>query len=240
MVAFNNSSNGSEAAQVSSLTYSFTVNSGNNRLLLVGTVTYQNSNPHTISAITFNGDSLTNFNSVVWGGGEDDRNELWRMVAPDVATGNVVITPSATPCDIISGAVAYDDVDQTTPLDGSQTATVGTTATSITLTITSAVNDLAFGMVGGFDKAAITVGAGQTQRFERETNDFSNIHGSEEPGAASVTWTTSWTNGSSSPLGANGGNINNAPAGGRTTLNTLAAPLGSHLGRGLWTHGGSG
>lgn len=27
---------------------------------------------------------------------------------------------------------------------------------------------------------------------------------------------------------------------GRTTRNTLAAPLGSHLGRGLWTHGGSG
>jgi hypothetical protein len=28
--------------------------------------------------------------------------------------------------------------------------------------------------------------------------------------------------------------------GGRTTRNTLASPLGSHLGRGLWTHGGSG
>ena len=29
-------------------------------------------------------------------------------------------------------------------------------------------------------------------------------------------------------------------AGGRTTRNTLASPLGVHLGRGLWTHGGSG
>ena len=28
-------------------------------------------------------------------------------------------------------------------------------------------------------------------------------------------------------------------AAGRTTRNTLAAPLGRHLGRGLWTHGGS-
>jgi len=34
--------------------------------------------------------------------------------------------------------------------------------------------------------------------------------------------------------------ISDRAGAGRTTRNTLAAPLGSHLGRGLWTHGGSG
>ena len=42
------------------------------------------------------------------------------------------------------------------------------------------------------------------------------------------------------PTGRKTYSIGAPAAGGRTTRNTLASPLGMHLGRGLWTHGGSG
>ena len=84
---------------------------------------------------------------------------------------------------------------------------------------------------------AYTSVVGTTLQVKRNgTNLYSGTDSAIASGRAGI------THSSTSQAGVNvdnweGGDFVGA---GRTTRNTLAAPLGSHLGRGLWTHGGSG
>ena len=125
----------------SSITISHTT-SGSERLMLVG-VSINNDNFETVSAITYNGVSLTYVNSETQS--DDARVEIWKLVDPPTGTNNVVITFSA---DLIryavAGVITFTGVDQTDPLG--TFAGNNATSNSANVTVPSASGELVLGV----------------------------------------------------------------------------------------------
>jgi hypothetical protein len=166
--------------------------SGSDRLMLVG-VSINNDNSETVSSVTYNGVPLSLEGSVTQV--DDARVEIWSLVAPSIGTHDVVITfstqlwRSAT-----AGVMTFTGVHQTTPL-GTFVSNKALSLGPATVDVSSAANELVFDTVGCEQCTSLTVGAGQTQRWNRVVeNGSTRGAGSTEPGAATVTM--SWTLGS--------------------------------------------
>jgi hypothetical protein len=153
-------------------------------LLLVTVGNGSSAGAKTVTGVTYNGASLTK----IWdqlSGTNNERHTGWYKVAPDTGAHDIVVTYSAVEDEMIVGGMSFNGVDQSTPV-GTANSNTGTTATS-TVNVTSAAGDLVVdGTYTG--RSTITVGAGQTSRWEEENvgGNFSG-GGSEEAGAASVT-----------------------------------------------------
>jgi hypothetical protein len=127
---------------------------------------------------------------------DDARVEIWSLVAPDIGSHDVVITfsdqlwKSAT-----AGVMTFTGVDQTTPLGTFASNKANASPGPATVDVSSAANELVFDTVGCERCTSLTVGAGQTERWNRVVeNGQTRGAGSTEPGAATVTM--SWTLGS--------------------------------------------
>lgn len=186
--------NNTGGTEVTSVTFSATVASGTNTAMAVCVGGESDgAGGVSVSSITFNGDSLTLHDrqtNTTW-----SFSEIWRRVAPDVATGNVVVTMSAQNR-WITGVYVADEVDQTTPL---LTAVKSTgTGTSVSNTVASPASaDVVFDSLGvdGTGHAA-AVGANQTERWDIEvsagvTTGCSSTQAGSDGGVMSWTWTTS-------------------------------------------------
>jgi hypothetical protein len=165
---------------------------GSNRLMLVG-VSIHNYASETVSSITYNGVALIQVGSST--NAMDSRVEIWRLIAPPTGTYDVVITFSAELSSAArAGVMTFTGVNQTTPL-GTFASAIGS-ASPATVNVTSAANELVFDTVGSEGPSSpfsLTVGAGQTQRWNSAIMGYDRFlaAGSTEPGAASVTM--SWT-----------------------------------------------
>jgi len=177
----------------SSLTISHTT-SGTERLMLVG-VTINQGAHEKVASVTWNG---TNLSFVGQKHGHPDvRVEIWSLLAPETGTHNVVVTfDKNLQHSGSAGVLTFTNVDQTTPL-GTFAKEKGSGAGPLTVDVPSAPDELVFA-VGASEDGALTVGAGQTQRWNITSGSSPETHhsaGSTEDGAASVTM--SWTLGSS-------------------------------------------
>ena len=85
----------------------FTVNPGNNRLLVVGV-----GSLGTVSSITFGGTPLIKANATANGGVD---SELWYLTNPSSGTKSIVVTMSGS-VNTVVGAYSFFGVDQTTPI----------------------------------------------------------------------------------------------------------------------------
>jgi hypothetical protein len=171
------------SANATGLTWAHTVGAaGANRILIVGI----GFDPRgaTVTGVTYGGQPLTLIGGV---SATSSRVELWRIVAPLTGTNNVVVTGTGAK-EKIAGATSWTGVHQTTPLGTAAFAT-GTSITP-TVNVTSATGDVVVDTVMAVDTASLTVGAGQTQRWNVALGDYMG-GGSSEPGAA--TTTMSWT-----------------------------------------------
>jgi len=171
-------SSSSSGNGVSSLTFSHTC-TGTNRALVVGISATQD-----VTNVTYAGVALT-FQRVDIDASYSFRTEIWAMAAPASGANNVVITLAAAG-DVVGGAESVTGAHQTTPFSGATGATA--TSTTPSVTVTSAANDMVVDTV--MSLFALTVGAGQTQRWNTSIAGLFGA-GSTEPGAASVTM--SWT-----------------------------------------------
>ena len=184
-------SSSTSGAAVSSLTWSHTVGSGDERILIVGVSLRKNS--QSVSNITYGGVGGFTLIGSQLDGGADHRAELWYKLMPAVGTANVVVTIAGGTVDAVGGAVSFFNVDQTTPLG----TFVGATNTSTTpsVTVTSATGEIVVDvMSSNGDSGTVSVGAGQTQQWNLKsgTGDGNEAgSGSTESGASSVTM--SWT-----------------------------------------------
>jgi hypothetical protein len=163
--------------------------SGVDRLMLVG-ISINNDDFETVSSVTYNSLPLTLVGSAAEA--DDSRVEIWSMVAPPIGTYDVVITFSAQLSrHAIAGVMTFTGVNQSTPL-GTFTSASGTSVGPATVDVSSATNELVFDTVACELCGSFTVGAGQTQQWNRVA-DVGGIEGaaSTEPGAATVTM--SWT-----------------------------------------------
>ena len=175
------------SGDANSFTFSHSV-SGTNRLLVVSV---QTSNGIVVDTVTHAGQNLTEFASITHAGSKPYVS-TWRLVAPSTGSNNVVVTLSVGNSDkTVIGAVSYTGVDQSTPIDG--VVTGDGSSNTITATVTSESNDLVQDVVASLSPQQISVGAGQTARWNFEMGGVgaSSTWGgsSTEPGAGTVTMT---------------------------------------------------
>ena len=232
-VDIGNQSSGSTTG--SSLTLSHTTD-GDNRLMIVA-VSMANPSGDAVVGITYNGDALTFVGIETYY--EDSENEaqveLWRLVAPDLGTHNVVIALSGgTSYGTAAGVMTFTGVDQTTPLGAF--ASAGGDSADATVNVTSGADELVFAamMVEYPGNYSLMPGAGQTERWDLYTGS-ANAGASTEAGAASVTM--SWTFGANNQWVVGGVSIkpteptNAAPTitsnGGGDTVNLTLAENGT-------------
>jgi hypothetical protein len=158
--------------------------------MLVG-VSFGLGSGETVSEVRYNGD-LLNFEGARNGPGNDSRIEIWSRVAPDTGTHNVVVTLSAGTHDgATAGVMTFTEVNQATPL-GTFASNAGV-STSASVTVSSAVDELVFGVLAVDDTSNrdLVPGAGQSpERWDLYANS-ANGGGTTEEGAPSVV--TSWT-----------------------------------------------
>lgn len=164
--------------------------SGTDRLLRVTTSHFDNSD--TIDSITYNGVALT----AVPGGSTNNGQyyvTAYYLIAPDTGTHDIVVTVTGSVFDFGAGAISYTDAHQTTPLGTAVTATG--TSTTPSVTVSSAADELVDDGLVIIHGGTLSVGAGQTQRWNAIAGGFIKYAGSTEGGAASTTM--SWSNSSS-------------------------------------------
>jgi len=155
------------------------------------------------------------------------------------ATFTVTMTASAS-TNMALGINEYSGAD-TVPLNltNNNGAASGTAITAGS--VSPSGTDLIFGVATLTAETSLTAAATWTTRQDHDNSpDGANTQLSAIDKFATGAQNATWTGGSSTEWSAVVATFMAAGAGGRTTRNTLASPLGSHLGRGLWTHGGSG
>ena len=183
--------------QVSSLSWSHTVGASCNTILMVG-ISWRDGNIATTS-VTYGGTALTKIGAVN-AGGNQNRTELWYLLAPATGTATVVVTGNASKA-IVAASISFTGVNQATPLGTS--AFVGSNgSTTASVTVSSGSGQVVLDTVtANGDAVSLTPGGSQTQQWYSYSNngDGGNSRGggSTQPGAASTTMT--WTLGVSKP-----------------------------------------
>ncbi len=176
-----------------SLTFSHTVNSGSNRILIVEVGIRQGGANETVASITYGGQALTLAGTAELNTQADA--EIWYLLAPAVGTANVVVTLNGGH-PFVAGATDYFGVDQSTPL-GTLAAATGSNSTP-SVNVSSAPGQLVVDMVvaqGDSNSIAVS-GSGQVQLWNQNTGSSGgDARGGDsyQNGASSVTM--SWSEG---------------------------------------------
>ena len=173
-------------------TLSYTVAAGNDRLLIVSA---SDDAATDIQSVSFNGMALT---QAVEQSDTVAVDSIWYLALGNIAiatTANIVVT-SAVPTPSFIGAIAFQGVDQTTPVDGVQKTFGSETNVSSSLMVSSAVGNTVFDVFDAYDVGAgtHTAGSGQTLIHDGGVDARDAFYStSAKDGAASVTmsWTSS-------------------------------------------------
>jgi len=157
----------SEGANVTSATFSHTIGSGTNSLLLVQVNIQGSATNDTVTAITYGGVAmLPALKEPGSSNPNGDDEEIWYLINPPNGTNNVVVNIGDS-APIQAGAISYMGVNQSSPLGATATdfytSTTKTPSVSITTLHNSSiiVNMLTYYGANG----TITEGTGQTQRW---------------------------------------------------------------------------
>jgi uncharacterized repeat protein (TIGR01451 family) len=169
-----------KANSTASLSFSHTIGSGANRLMLVGIsfecsgVSCGSSATPTISAVNFAGNALTRVGGA-FANGNDTQVDIWRLFNPPAnLTGNVTVTLSAaTP--VVAGAITFAGADQSQSL--TFTGANGNGGTLQVTSIPSAAGELIFSTVswdGTLTVANISTSGTTQWRVRTDANDGAN------------------------------------------------------------------
>lgn len=194
-IAIDNVSTASGAnSNVNTLSWSHTVRSGQNGILIVALS--QRDGTTATTGVWYGGTLLTQIGGQA-ATGSQSRTDLWYMLAPPAGTANIFVA-LLTSKRIVASAISFTGVNQTTPL-GTFVGATGQSTTA-TVNVSSKPGELVLDTVTtSGDANILTANAGQTERWDlfSGTGDLNNVRGggSTEAGAASVTM--SWTLGAS-------------------------------------------
>ena len=179
----------STAGNDTSLTWSHTIGTGLNRLLVVGVAMRKGNVVPT--GVTFGGVPLTNIGTLATGK-KDAGVSLWGLASPASGAAGIVVTFGSKQ-KATAGSVSFDGVDQTTPWGAF--VSINGNATTASITVASAPGEVVIDAISAHDgKITITPGSGQAQRWNSSSGGGKGEiqgAGSTAPGSASVTM--SWT-----------------------------------------------
>ena len=168
-------------------TLSWTSGSGTDRHLVVG-VSWDNRNGAGADVtVTWNGISMTSIGAIHHSGTKASLS-FWELKNANIAastTANVVVTfpGTASGKPNIIGAIGHSGVDQTTSTNGFVSAT--SAGSPLSVTVTSAVDDLAFSGVAAYKASSVAINGGETSHWA-QANGTEGGGGSSEAGAATV------------------------------------------------------
>jgi hypothetical protein len=112
------------------------------------------SNSGVTNTVTWNGNSLTRLTRYSYNNNDQNYVEIWYLVSPSAATGDVVITPSAFTSEVRVGARNWTGVDTPTPF-GSPAGAHGSSGT-VAVTVTATSGDKVIDVAGNSDDRALT------------------------------------------------------------------------------------
>lgn len=190
-IEYNNASSGNVSGETDTLTFSHTVNAGDNRILVVGCCVEVSGYPlRTVTGITFDDVALTQIATKIYVT-DLNRVDLWYLLAPNVTTANVVVTWSGiTDMGLCAGAITINGAKQQAPEASASANGSGTDAgvDITTLTNNAWVIDVISNSKTEYNQIA---DAGQTERYEDSNNQ--RLNGSTKPvetaGETSMGWT---------------------------------------------------
>ena len=176
--------NSASAAGANQITFAI-VPAGTNRLLVVSGGNSAGENRATLSAITL---GVVSVGDSRWDVTNSTFYRAWCNSLTQPATGSATVTIDLSDSDdeLGGGAVAFSGVDQTTPIDGVNTAT-GSSDT-ISETVTSAVNDLVYDTPYAVYQGNLNeTGGGDLRWNELNIGTYIDTAGYTEAGATTVT-----------------------------------------------------
>src|SRR5579864_5912172 len=178
-IMLDSSSLGQGVLAASSLSWSHTVGSGSNRVLVVGVV------GGCTPSVNYGGVALTQVSQVLNNNSAGNLTDLFVLVAPATGTNTVQVSYSGCTSDVEAGSISFTGVNQSTPL--AHVTTNFGSGTNPGVTVTSASGDMVVDVVG--NGSAIT-SSSQSLRWVKNQNG-NTAHGngaqSTAAGAASVT-----------------------------------------------------
>ena len=174
-IALNSTSSAATAGAATSLTWSHTVSSGDDRALFVSIALESGES----TGVTYGGTPLT----LVGRYTGLHTVEIWQLLSPNVGTADVVASFNGS-IEVLGGATAFDHVDQTTPTGTFQALGYGNSNTA-SMTVSSAPGEVVLDVMYADVPLTATAGADQTAHWN-ETNGRTGAS-STEAGAASVT-----------------------------------------------------
>ena len=177
----------------SSLTFPMTIPPGSKRFLIVSLeISASMTLSPSVSTVFYGAHAMTLIQSVV--GADDMTNttsQQWQLIAPPVGNDNVVVTMAAPGVDLHANAMAFANVNQTTPVRDIESQ-YGDAASS-TVSVTSDANDLVETTTGQGTSITGIVSPGMIEFLDNGdgSTSLNNAAGATQPGAngaASVTW----------------------------------------------------
>ena len=194
-IAFDSASSVEANATAASASWNHTTGTGYNRLLLVAVgVHVATGTPTTVTNVTYGGLLLTQVTTALYSSTNPQvRTYIFSLTNPASGINTIKVTFAVSTL-YVCGAVTYSGVDQTTPIQTSNTATGSGTSQSVSVTVSGAGRAV-FGYLGGHRTAAwtITEGSGQDIRWSRQANLYKG-RGSDKlgvsAGSVSMNWTT--------------------------------------------------
>ena len=163
---------------------SHTTGTGSNRLMLVG-ISQKNK---AVTGVTYDGTPLSLVGEVLTN--SNAKVHLYSLLNPPSGTANVVVSLNANPDKgIVVGVTTFTEVHQSSPLGTFNGAQNSSSTPSVN--ISSAVGELVFDVISVRSSSSLTVGSGQTQRWN--TNTGSEIWGGGSTKSGAGTTTMSWT-----------------------------------------------
>jgi calcineurin-like phosphoesterase family protein/cadherin domain-containing protein len=204
-IAYDTATSATSASTGTTLSWSHTVASQSDRVLVVGVGAEHSSNACQASTVRYGSQSLTKITQSVAGTNPYDCASLWYLVAPNVGTNTITVTYQSSITNRTAGAVGVYNVKQAAP-DASNSSfnNAGTTSTNVTTVAANSwvVDVFASGQAVG-DLAA---GSGQTNRWTRDSGSTHSSGMSTKavatPGATSMTWTQTGINRSAAVVAA--------------------------------------
>ena len=200
-IAFDAASSTS-GVSLSSTSWSHTVGTGSDRVLIVGIALEDTSTADlTVSSVTYNGVAMTAVpNSIATDGSSTfNRTQLFYQLSPASGTHTVAIAFGGSVNGVNVGAVSLSGVNAAAPAAAATSILDSGTALSASINVATANSWLVDVVSSGAASAAFTAGSGQTSRW---SNSQSNSSGaaSTKSVATTGTATTSWTCSNSSRL----------------------------------------
>ncbi|MEC5387334.1 DUF4347 domain-containing protein, partial [Uliginosibacterium sp. H3] len=180
-------SSSATSGNATSLTWSHTVGSGSNGILIVEIALRYNAGA---SSVTYGGTALTKLSSVTDGGGIVTA-ELWYLKAPASGTKSIVVTLPTTH-EFVAGATSFFNVNQTTPFGTA--ATNDGSGTTASVTASSASGEIVVAVAASRQNSSSSVGSGQTELWTEQNGTLSaDAWGSTTSKAGAASVASSWT-----------------------------------------------